>query len=1014
MADAEFADDDALSGQGDEPLYDGEGFGETAAEDGMAEEADHGPVRYHWAGAAEDPLAYEAAAGGEDEADLDMDGGEDEADLDMEHELPEFASKEARDLMQEIRRLEERVSVAQKESTLHKERIRVMAEHMKNVTQEVSHTESVLESKSKEVRTEDHLKQLAEREIGRIRQELKELETRGEDIADQAATVQANIHKGAERLDSVQDALKVSLEELRAWAEARRQKEEDNAALEKYTKADDSKIRDLGLALEKLTKQVADKRRELERVATETAAKQIELDKAAEDFHVLHSERQQLVVQVQETVATIHTRDEEIREASIQAAEARALLDQRKQSIREQVRLLEGLEEENAESDRTNAALVRRVGFVRDELRQAQEAMREMEDEAHLSKSELGKAALQLTRRRTEMAGLEAQIEELKQRLDEAVAKEKAVVKARGEAKSAAGKLEKAAEKREVELKEQEARLEHIEREIEVVKQKMFKESERKSTLERQEMDLMAEIRGAVAAGKNLSAKIRQLDTESARQAELVYTAEFQIQAMERKLARIKGEVSDEEKKRLEARIAELTEDLARANDLQSKLEAQIKQLAEDLRKTDRHKADLEEKLSAIHGDLAELRLLTKAGEASLSAAAKEKEAVQVEHDVVKLDVARLRDALSTKTDHVFGLENKHQQLQLSIAERRKEIEVHTRLQRAQAKMAEEERHKIAMDLRKREARVGALRRKYEALCAKMRGGEDGEPRSQAYFVIKAAQQREELQRRGDELNAGVLSAEREVRALMATLAQLKKRNTAYRDSFQKADPKAPEAEQLKSLETILKDTTEAMFRKKRELQECKAAIDDASGRAAELLRQRVGLDEQLSKLRSIAADLQEQRDAQIAAVSDAQGAIEDAVGAIRHVAPPTSVKPTKSLEAEEAEEEAKADWEPLFGDSEAATAGELRVRAAALDYSNNSVLFTLGQLAKEFPQLAAPMRASVGRHGLIIPPRAPKRAAAEAAIHRAELVEAEAAARAREAAPPRPEAPIRTFGTHV
>ena len=64
----------------------------------------------------------------------------------------------------------------------------------------------------------------------------------------------------------------------------------------------------------------------------------------------------------------------------------------------------------------------------------------------------------------------------------------------------------------------------------------------------------IAEISGAQASAKNLNHKIHTLDQESLRQQELVYNAEFQIQQMERKVARAGGERSDEEKIALNAR----------------------------------------------------------------------------------------------------------------------------------------------------------------------------------------------------------------------------------------------------------------------------------------------------------------------------------------------------------------------------------------------------------------------------------------------------------------------------
>jgi chromosome segregation ATPase len=1013
---------------------------ESGIVDDMGDAGGMGAPR--WAGAADDPLAaageadahggLSGAAAAAIEAALAGVDAEDDMD-DMHHELPEFASKEAQQVMADIKAAEKLVERAEEAASGHRERIRVMEEHLKNVKQEVVHTEKVLESRRKELNSEDHLKQLAEREIGRIRQELKELETRGEDVADLIATSQADVHTTSARLETVRDSLQVSLEELTAWTEARRQKDEDGKALARYTKADSSKLKDLSLALGKLTKQVSDKKAELETAAVETSAKQIELDKAAEDFHTLHEERQRLVSQVEDTLATITRRDDEINEASLRAAQAAEDLEARKRAIREKAGLLQGMETDNDETERLNVELGRRVGATREHLRGAQDALRALEDEAELTKSETGKAASQLTRRRGEEESLRAQEEEAQQRLEAAVAKEKAIVKERGQARAEAGKLESAAERREKDLRAQEGRLVAAERDLEQVKGKLFKEAQKMADLKREEGLLLAQMTGAESAAKNLAAKMRQLDTDAARQAELLYAAEFQIQAMERKLARVKGEVSDEEKRRLEARIADLNLDLTRATETKAKLESQMKQLVEDARRASRRRDALAEELTALHGTLAELRLQTTAGETQMGAAVKQREEAQVAHDAVKLEVRRLRAALTDKTDEVFGLENRHEQLQLSIAERRKEIEVHTKLQRAMAKLAEEERHRVAMDLRARESRVAGLQRKYDALRARVRGSADGEgeTKSQAYFVIKAAQQREELQREGDELNAAVLTAEREVRALNATLAQLRRRNTAYRESFQKADPRAKDTEAVASLETLAKDTTEGMYRRKRELQEAAVNVAEAEARRGDLLRRHAALQSQLDRLRGIAADLQRQRDEQAEAVEAGEEALQEAVHEVRSAAPPSTALPSAAGAGGEAEDEDDEDEDADrkddsgaargLGAGDGATAAELRVKASALQHSNSSVLFTLGQLAREFPQLSGPLRAALARRRLAVPAKAPRRTAAQQAGASASLAEsslasaqeaqAEAAGAAAAAARP---VPVQTFDMHA
>lgn len=198
-----------------------------------------------------------------------------------------------------------------------------MKEHLKNVHQEVDHTNNLVAAKNKAIQSEEHLQALAAREEGRYQQEIKTVVTEKTTQKDMLNMVQNQIFKANEEMDSFKMAMNWNQEELEQWAMAARQKEEDNLALQKYTRADEVKIKELTLTIEKLTAMAVEKMTALENEATETQSRQIELDRTAQAFKDLHAERQNLVKQWQDAIEAMKRRDVEINEIAEQFAVAK-------------------------------------------------------------------------------------------------------------------------------------------------------------------------------------------------------------------------------------------------------------------------------------------------------------------------------------------------------------------------------------------------------------------------------------------------------------------------------------------------------------------------------------------------------------------------------------------------------------------------------------------------------------------------------------------------------------------
>lgn len=119
---------------------------------------------------------------------------------------------------------------------------------------------------------------------GRMKKDLEKLGLERAELQEKVTSLQNQIYKATEKMDQFKLLMNWNQEEIEQWALAQRQKEEDNAAMEKYRHQDAAKMKELTLALEKMSKAVVDKKSDLEAEVMETQAAQVQLDKAADDF----------------------------------------------------------------------------------------------------------------------------------------------------------------------------------------------------------------------------------------------------------------------------------------------------------------------------------------------------------------------------------------------------------------------------------------------------------------------------------------------------------------------------------------------------------------------------------------------------------------------------------------------------------------------------------------------------------------------------------------------------------
>ncbi|KAJ1511542.1 Coiled-coil domain-containing protein 39 [Coelomomyces lativittatus] len=371
-------------------------------------------------------------------------------------------------------------------------------------------------------------------------------------------------------------------------------------------------------------------------------------------------------------------------------------------------------------------------------------------------------------------------------------------------------------------LRQQESKNKELEKKTKYLKEREFKYTQELFKYRQDEKTLSSEISGAHAAIRNLTSKVNQLDQASIQQRTLLYHQEYTLQQVERKLKRAQGERTDEEKEQLNAKIQMLNAQYEQAQQTYHLLHTQLKKSQDDLRHSKRKYEVLEKEKGSLDEQLDELQLYSTSAQHQLQSKIKEKEELMVEESVLKLELNKLRGFLNARADEVLGLEARQVQLRLALEERSKEIEIHQSMLKGQLRACEEEKSEYTQEVKEKMAQVERKKTRFDIWMSQLGTTDDPieeEERTQAFYIIKAAQQREDLQRQGDQLDLAIQKAEKEIKAMENTLIVLNHRNENFKVNLNQSDVLPEDIEHQQSLQLQFQTAQDKLTQKQQALE---------------------------------------------------------------------------------------------------------------------------------------------------------------------------------------------------
>uniref|UniRef100_A0AAV2JW10 Coiled-coil domain-containing protein 39 n=1 Tax=Knipowitschia caucasica TaxID=637954 RepID=A0AAV2JW10_KNICA len=764
-------------------------------------------------------------------------------DWDVRFAIPE-CNAENTALIEEIITKEKQLLEIEQKIENNTNKTQTQTGELKLLKHTLESTEALYRAMMREVETENHLTALAEREAGRLSQESSKMNNELRLLDERCNTMENQIHKIKQKLQDFKSQMNWDQQTMDAFLEESVRKDEDTMTIIKYSQQDEQKIKSLTLAIEKKTVEANEKRKALDKVSTETLSTQIALDKTSENLNQVHQETQNLLQQWEFTLKQMRQTDNEMQHCGLKLAEMNQQVREKNNTITEKKHLLETQQNNNKETER-KLTMANQLGVkLQQELKEQESSHDRLKDELSTCKNTLERTTSDVDAAKSQISRLKNEICDKDKKLKTAKAYNAALQEKLRDVTVSALSQEERASQMERFLQGEEQIVKELEMQMRDHREELFRHKQLLQTMRSDEKNVLAQISRNRITLLSLEDEQSKVEKDLMLQQLTMNQQATEINSLTIKLERLQGSVNTEEKKILDMKISELTMALEEKQKQAASQSSMLKKVEEDicsckkkLDKCETQKRKLEEKVE-------DLELQCKTNEKELKLLQLKKMNSGVEHNLLKTEVKRKRDLLYSNTDTVMSLEKRRLEFQKVMKEREEEIRLYKEWQNQELKMIDRERLKLSAELNEKLSKVDLMKKRFDVLMISMAGPEGEEQKSQAYYITKAAQEKEELKRKGDSLDTRIRKVEVENRALENTILMFNNSNSIFRESLNRVKESSPEFKEKSKLEEQLKASEATLKHKQMQVQELQQDLQDMNS-TFENLQQEETLEKQ-------------------------------------------------------------------------------------------------------------------------------------------------------------------------
>ncbi|CAF2823340.1 unnamed protein product [Rotaria sp. Silwood2] len=719
---------------------------------------------------------------------------------------------------EENKLLEENVEAKMKELTTlqldiveNSDRIQMLEDHQKLVQDELETIQRLLAAHRREDTTEQTHLHIDIAEMQRTERLITILENGLIKFRKRKTDFETEINQLHIQIGKINDETLIEKDTLEKLIDVIKKNDEETFCLMKYTRQDNIRIKELTAQLERDSEKSIKLKRAIEEGRIEYYGLQVELDKIADIFRRSYTQRQQLIKRWETILVQMQRKDYDIDRLAIELIQIKAKTRIKEQELSQQKIFYEHEQKNNIVTEKLIHLASKKIMSLKAKQMTNNNKQEHLKTDVLSLKTALVNAENELQRARTIFNELKTtiihrqqELKKLKQHHQQILDRKYVILNEKFSIDEKLSKFEK--------LMENEQKYQNnLNYQYKKLSETCFLLNNKLLFIRKQEKQYEIDNQAYQNQVHNMKNQINQLDQQLLKQQELIYHQDFIKQTIDRRLNRLLGEKTNEKYSEFDLKIRELQNEYEKKKYQYDQLQNQIKILNEELRMSKRDFDQLIIDKNDLNEKFLQFDLYITLSEKLIKKINNGKEDYLVEENLLNIELKRLKNILYNSSEINSSLEQQQIELQKAIKERRMKVQANSHLFRIRFNDERTKKDTISAELAMRITKVSKLKQRYETFSITLNTEKSNEDNvlAQAQYVIKSAQMKEDLLKQGDQLEALVIKAETELRALENTVQILKWNNTDVKKNFEKLNESSSEINEMKEFEEHLRAVTE-------------------------------------------------------------------------------------------------------------------------------------------------------------------------------------------------------------